>query len=276
LAEVQILINKATKLFNALHQLQERFYPEDALVHSNFSPGELGRHYEEGVPLACLRPPYMEMEATAALQEQIAILVGEQRPDQGPAIKAVVQHLTSHPEVFNSYLGADIDTESEDAVSEEKVTADKNLLNFFIMQTMRPFMQRYAAGLQDILAEGAEQWLRPHCPVCGSQANISYLRAVDGKRVMVCPLCSTEWVYRYLTCAWCGNVEHQQISFFEVEQFPSYQVYVCEKCHGYLKTANEKNGTEHGDWVIEDLKTVPLDLVALREGYRRPSGKLLL
>ena len=37
--------------------------------------------------------------------------------------------------------------------------------------------------------------------------------------------------------------------------------------HRYLKTFNTKKGIGHDDWVLEDVKTSNLDLIAQKKGY---------
>lgn len=54
-----------------------------------------------------------------------------------------------------------------------------------------------------------------------------------------------------------------------------YEVYVCEKCRGYMKTFNEKKEKKHDDWLLEDIKTLPLDMLALQEGWSYPGNKTL-
>ena len=47
-----------------------------------------------------------------------------------------------------------------------------------------------------------------------------------------------------------------------------YRVYFCEKCHGYIKTVDEgKTGDGPLNLLWEDINTVQLDILAMREGY---------
>ncbi|MGE5398659.1 MAG: formate dehydrogenase accessory protein FdhE [Chitinophagales bacterium] len=144
----------------------------------------------------------------------------------------------------------------------------EDLLIFVLDHALRPFLRYFALPYQDsLLADENFSWNDGDCPVCGFKANFSRVRAEDGRRFLFCEHCFTEWEYKYLGCIYCGNSEPNTIRYFIVEGDDANQVFVCDKCRGYLKTFDERKGQRKEDLFIAGIETVYLDLIAEEEGY---------
>lgn len=142
------------------------------------------------------------------------------------------------------------------------------LLIFILDHALRPFLRHFALPYQDSLREEDDLvWPNGTCPVCGNQANFSRIRGEDGRRFLFCEHCFTEWEYQYLACIYCGNTEPKTIRYFVIEGDDAHQVFVCDKCRGYLKTFDERKGREKVDLFIAAIETVYLDMIAEEEGY---------
>lgn len=263
------ILEEAFKLFSELVALQKNYISKIVQPRFSLSESELTQHLKEGKILLNFHLPLIDPIICSELRQEICRLIAKHRPERKFQIQKIDSYLKEHPYVFENFLEKDWNL----LLAEELLLEEKELLNFVIYQTVRPFLQKYA--LQNSSFIKGDQWLRDYCLVCGEKPTFSYLRAGDGKRVLVCPLCGSEWIYRYLVCTWCGNEEHRSFRYFEVAEITGYEVYVCEKCRGYLKTYNEKKGTGHDDWPLEDVKTIILDMLAFREGFTRPGAKLL-
>jgi molybdopterin-guanine dinucleotide biosynthesis protein B len=48
---------------------------------------------------------------------------------------------------------------------------------------------------------------------------------------------------------------------------PCYRVYVCQQCHGYLKTYDERTSGQPVDMYIANISTIYLDMLAQEQGY---------
>ncbi len=143
------------------------------------------------------------------------------------------------------------------------------LLVFLFEHAVRPFLRIYAAPYQEQLYEDTFQhWDFPsQCPVCGSKSHFSRLRPIDSRRFMFCDRCFIEWEAKYLQCIHCGNDTPGTIKYLSIENDESHQLYTCEKCKGYLKTYNEKQGGRGVDLFIANIETIYLDLLAQEKGY---------
>jgi len=158
-----------------------------------------------------------------------------------------------------------------DLLAQEKGFACE--LAFFLLDhALRPFLRCYALPFQDVISGDNFNWMTGTCPICGFQANFSRVRAEDGQRFLFCEHCFSEWQSKYLGCIYCGNTEPQSIKFLVVEGDDANQIFVCDKCKGYLKTFDERKGQMKTDLFIAGVETVYLDLIAEEEGYTNKIG----
>lgn len=110
-------------------------------------------------------------------------------------------------------------------------------------------------------------WQKGLCPFCGSPPQNSRLRRNDGKRILMCPLCRTEWAFPRWKCYSCGNDERGTLRYFYAGKDQVHRVDVCQKCKAYLKTVDESILRHHALLILENLITANLDSLAAREGY---------
>ena len=114
------------------------------------------------------------------------------------------------------------------------------------------------------------------CPVCGAGPQAAVLRPEGdgGKRFLLCSLCSTEWEFRRILCAMCGEVDHQKLPRYSAEDFEAVRVEACDTCKHYLKSVDM---TVDGLAVplVDEVATVALDLWAIEHGFRKISPNLM-
>lgn len=132
-----------------------------------------------------------------------------------------------------------------------------------------PFMVEAArmAGLKPAAQKEPERT----CPVCRSKPLFAKLRMKDGKRILVCSICETEWTFPRLMCPHCGNTDQNSLAVLKTEDAGARWLEVCEKCKTYIKTVDERK-LERDEKVkpfIEETLTLYLDMLAEREGYER-------
>jgi len=171
-------------------------------------------------------------------------------------LSTLIEKLFSQDSLYFHTLAGDI-----------KVTEE--LLLFVALHIARPFFEAVAAKLNDKVMD--ELWMKNHCPVCGSEAQIAKLEKEVGKKILSCLLCGSEWEFYRLRCPFCNNENHKSLKFLEVEGSP-YRIDICEQCKRYIKTLDEREGGDDEVAVIPsvtDLATMYLDIVAEKEGYER-------
>ena len=133
----------------------------------------------------------------------------------------------------------------------------------------RVLSQAFAERMARTTATG-EDVLTSRCPVCGELPVAAVLRpeGEGGKRSLVCSLCFTEWGFRRLLCANCGEEDQRRLPVFHAEPYPHVQIEACDACHSYLKRIDmTRNGLAVPE--VDEIASLPLDLWAAEHQYTK-------
>jgi formate dehydrogenase accessory protein FdhE len=135
-----------------------------------------------------------------------------------------------------------------------------------------PYAELLAAK-QTAPAIGPAGNLCPHCtarPVAG----VLRVEGDGGKRFLLCSFCGTEWEFRRIYCAHCGETREKSLPVFVAEKFPHIRVEACDTCRHCIRSVDlTKDG--HAIPAVDDLAAIPLALWADEYGYQRIHGNLL-
>lgn len=157
----------------------------------------------------------------------------------------------------------------ESSSSLERIAGEKKidfaLFSFLMAQSFSPFLESYAEKLRGQIEW--KSWLRGYCPICGGEPLMARLEKGTGKKWLFCSLCRSEWPFRRLKCPFCGNNNHESLRYFYLEGEKAYRVDVCDECKGYIKTVDARKTESVRNLFVEDLATLPLDIVAEKEGF---------
>jgi FdhE protein len=110
-------------------------------------------------------------------------------------------------------------------------------------------------------------WREGICPTCGGVPAMAELCSAEGERRLHCGTCATSWHFPRQTCPYCGNQEKEAKEYFTAGDERGYRVDLCRKCNCYLKTVDGRELGEGLPMDIEDVVTLPLDILAQREGF---------
>lgn len=128
---------------------------------------------------------------------------------------------------------------------------------------LAPYLQVACEGIQPRIPPSS--WHREDCPVCGGKPCFAALTSDTAPRTLLCPRCFGEWTYGRIGCPFCKTRDSQTY-------YPSddgrYRLYVCEVCHHYLKTADERERGPDLCLPVANLVTVAMDLAAREKGYK--------
>ena len=145
---------------------------------------------------------------------------------------------------------------------------DRRVFLFLLQSSIRPSVE---AGVDQLRSElNPETWLKEYCPLCGSPPSLSLLKEEVGKRYLLCSFCGYQWRTDRILCPFCKNKDQESLRYFYGEGEKTHLIDLCDRCHQYIKTIDARNLKE-SDPVLEDLGTLHLDLLASREGYKRPA-----
>ncbi len=147
---------------------------------------------------------------------------------------------------------------------------------FVGLNLTQALLELYGQKLKDRIDQ--EGWLKGICPVCGSRPSTQRLRRDDGRRMLRCSLCASEWHFKRIMCPFCENEDYNTLRYFFVDESspidkPAFRVDVCDKCKSYIKTLDERKlpESEKPDLYVENLSTLYLDMLAQRDGYKSPT-----
>ena len=122
-------------------------------------------------------------------------------------------------------------------------------------------------------ARGAEA---TRCPSCAAPALVARLdeRGHGAARALVCGFCATRWDIPRAVCPHCGETRVEALPVFRDGDGPAVRIDACDSCRVYVK-AVDLTVDGHAEPVVDDLATLPLDLWAADQGYRRLRPNLL-
>lgn len=156
------------------------------------------------------------------------------------------------------YLRGELDLISQEA------GLDLSLLQFLINHTLHPLLRRYAQALAPFIDR--ESWYQPYCPVCGGEPDFAVLSKPHGARRLLCSRCDFEWPYRRTSCPFCGCEDPEQYQYVPSDD-NIYRLYLCDHCHRYLKTLDEREVLGERLLPVERIVTLPMDIAAHQAGY---------
>lgn len=138
-------------------------------------------------------------------------------------------------------------------------------LTFFFFSAMAPSIQSCAIQLTAYL-KGAPAQKNGYCPICGSHPDVAYLDP-DGKKFLMCSLCTHEWQTHRMGCAFCDSTDRQDQHYFFNNEEKEYRVYVCDNCQSYLKLVDLRQLERSFVPKLEQITTLHLDYKAQEKGY---------
>jgi formate dehydrogenase maturation protein FdhE len=133
---------------------------------------------------------------------------------------------------------------------------------------LKPYLEWAAEQVMPYVDK--ERWKWGYCPACGGAPDFAALDAEVGARHLLCSRCDSQWLYRRLSCPFCGTTDHAKLAYYPSED-GVYRLYVCYECRRYLKTVDMRETTRTILLPVERISTVALDLAARQEGF----GKVL-
>jgi FdhE protein len=218
-------------------------------------------------PLLTQVKPQIDSSILKDLYTRLLDFMLGQRPEIQEAINKITNQIEQMDFDKISESFAQLDTEYFEKLA-AAMNVSYDLLFFTIDHAIRPLLRIFAEPYRQDLSSDLFYWDFPAiCPVCGSKSHICRLNTGNGQRIMFCDRCFTEWPVRNLYCIYCGNDQAKDILYLNVENDDAYQLFLCNKCKGYLKTYDERSLGKPTDLFIANIETIYLDILAREKGY---------
>ena len=253
-------------------ELAERFLVEKCRMEErkpgpslSIDPVEAKTRMEEGFPY--LRPADAPLTFSREREYFSCLLKSfeEVSPSKYESLKRAME---SKNFGLDQALKRLLDNQLSERILEEEFGPEGGILLFFLFQTLKPTFEslakRWRASLKDLF------WTQGYCPFCGGFPDMGEIRK-EGKRILHCPLCGTEWEYPRMKCPYCQNDDPERLTYFQVEGEAENRVDICQVCRNYLKTLDSREMEGSLDFEVEDYLTLHLDHLAQEEGYARPT-----
>ncbi|MBA3011613.1 MAG: formate dehydrogenase accessory protein FdhE [Proteobacteria bacterium] len=234
-------------------------------------PGLLALKQEHAMPLIDPSQFLIDKDQAESLFKQICTLAVAHAPKLSHSGERLSEALICGDldlaPVFAALLS---DQDLEPMAKKLDIPADE--LTFFAFSAMAPSIQFCSAQLSAYLKEGPE-FKKGYCPVCGSHPDTAFLDQ-DGKRFLLCSLCSHEWLTLRMGCVSCDTADKQDQQYFFSAEEKEYRVYVCDNCHHYLKLVDLRQLDRAFVPKLEQITTLHLDYKAQEKGYTGPVSKI--
>ncbi|BAF59874.1 MAG: formate dehydrogenase accessory protein FdhE [Pelotomaculum sp.] len=245
--------------------------PEGAVKFDRPAPEVLNAGLENGTPLISVCPPKIEADTFFVTLNNVAGLIKKYMPGLAAETEQIINAMPSQPDARETFISR-VFTPGTNLLSCLEQDLPPETLGFLLNHTVKLFMRQYALNAHSLY--DSEHWLKSSCPVCGGRPTLALLEKDTGKRLLYCGMCEVKWRFQRLGCPFCLNGESE---FFTVEGMEKYRVYFCEKCKGYIKTIDGgKTGGKDLNLFWEDINTIQLDILAIREGFFSPQAGLPL
>ncbi len=221
---------------------------------------------KEGFPLLERNDFPIDIKASLSLFKSLCQIGKEANPHMAEQVKKIEKAL-SEKKIDLSTLFKEAGNEKMAEGIAEEFGLDKKILLFFIHSSLKPSIE---TGVEQLSREiETENWMKGHCPICGSLPSLSLLKEEVGKRFLLCSHCGYQWRIDRILCPFCNNRDQESLQFFYAEEEKTHRVDLCDKCHQYIKTIDLRTLGET-DLPFEDLATLHLDIAAHKKGYKRP------
>jgi FdhE protein len=140
----------------------------------------------------------------------------------------------------------------------------------------RAFLQPYSIAAREhakLTWNGPTAYL---CPFCKRKPGVGVLRPLGegGQRVLICSFCLGEWEFRRILCPGCGEGDPAKLPVYTAEELKHVRVEACDSCKSYIKTVDFTKSAL-GEPIVDEIASVPLDLWAQGQGYRKVQVNLM-
>jgi FdhE protein len=241
-----------------LAEARERSW--DAAVPAVSGEQETGK-----VPLLAASALELEQTLTRRLFERLIWTASRSSSPAMASLEALARSNLDVSSVFQASVNYDAHRIKEIASA---AAADPEA--FHAVATLLPMPFLHACNRRWGAAK-SESWLNGFCPVCGAWPAVAELRGIERTRYFRCGRCGAGWQVYCLFCPYCGNTDHDQLASLVPEESSSkWLIDACNRCLGYVKGFTTLQGSPPAEVMLDDLRTIHLDLAAVERGYKRP------
>lgn len=227
---------------------------------SVLTKAEISATLREGIPLLKWDALPIDWPTFQKLAQAAATAISQHTEPAPRNLKSIASETSSLKEAARAWyegssLSAWADTYN---VSEELLVAA-------IHCAAKPFLTAQADSLTKSIDQ--EQWRRGYCPICGGKPDFAFLDKERGARWLLCSRCDTEWLFQRLECPYCGTQDQNELAYFTDDK-ELYRLYICQRCHSYLKAIDLRRTESEVLLPLERVLTADMDRQGQEMGYK--------
>ena len=130
------------------------------------------------------------------------------------------------------------------------------------------------ACARNIATPAIKSWPHGYCHVCGAPPVLAEVLGLERSRQLRCGRCGSGWNSHVLLCPYCGERDHAKLGSLTPEGQLGQICWIetCHTCMSYVKARAALRGFAAEHVLIEDARSLDLDLVAVERGYAKPVG----
>jgi FdhE protein len=225
---------------------------------------------KQGFPLFSREDLPLDPKATSSLFPRLLEHLSSQKREDSKALEKALDRVQTDPQwterAVTAFLSRD---ETALATMAREVNLEPMVLKFVTSMALKPSLNALRELVSGRIQKDA--WDYGYCPLCGSFPDMACLDD-QGKRMLHCELCGSEWRYPRLRCPFCENSEPKELGYFVSEEETGFRVDFCRKCRMYIKTLDMRVVESPAPLELENLITLHLDILAHEQGFKTPSG----
>lgn len=141
----------------------------------------------------------------------------------------------------------------------------------FVYGLQQLVLGRNTGRLDETLQVALDGWKQGYCPICGSWPTL--IEAQKDKCALRCSFCAYAWTLDEPGCVYCGDIGPTFVTRAPDPSRPDRRLETCGKCRSYVKAIDVDDLSPFPLGAIADLETMDLDVMTMKQGFRRPALK---
>ncbi len=262
------LYKEALSTYRELVSLLEGIEPELPSVFKDEAVA--GTKVKQGFPVFSREALPLDPKATSSLFPRLLEHLSTQKREDSKALRKALDRVQTDRQwierAITAFLSRD---ETTFTTMAQEVNLEPMVLRFVTSMALKPSLNALREAVGERIQK--ETWNYGYCPLCGSSPDMASLDD-QGKRILHCELCGSEWRYPRLKCPFCENSEPKELGYFVSEEEEGFRVDFCKKCKVYIKTLDMRVVESPAPLELENIITLHLDMLAHEQGFKTPSG----
>lgn len=151
----------------------------------------------------------------------------------------------------------------------DELTIDAHALEAAAQLAVMPML---IACTRRIAPQPRHDWSQRFCHVCGALPALVEVVGLERARHLRCARCGAGWKANVLLCPFCDERDHARLGSLTPDgtQGQICWVETCQTCSCYIKARAALRGAAPDHVLIEDARTLELDIATAERGFHKP------